>query len=100
MRGLLIELGIRSEDQPVEIQEDNLGTKAIAENRKFSDRTKHIAIRHFRIQDEVENKTIRISACPTLKMAADIFTKPLSLQLFKRVKALVGVAAHYIIPRS
>lgn len=94
MRGILIELGVCGEDTPIVIREDNRGAKAIAEDKKFSDRTKHIAIRHFRVQEEVASKKVKIESCATADMAADIFTKPLASTIFNKIKGLVGVTVH------
>ncbi|HSG05847.1 MAG TPA: Ty1/Copia family ribonuclease HI, partial [Nitrospiria bacterium] len=50
----------------------------VAEDHKFSDRTKHIATRHFFVREQVGWGTVRVEWVPTKQQAADIFTKPLA----------------------
>ena len=92
LRTLAVELGIHSPSDPILLYEDNQGAMAIANDAKFSDRTKHIDVRYFRIRDEVRNKTIRLQYCHTSQMMADTFTKPLQGEVFKNIKALLKMA--------
>jgi hypothetical protein len=72
---------------PVKMFEDNLSTIALIKNGKSnSSRTRHIAIRYFFIADKVSNKEIEIEYKATEEMLADILTKPLQGQLFKRLR--------------
>ena len=50
------------------------------------DQTKHIDIRHFFIRDEVKNKTIKLKWVSTQQQLADILTKPLSGEVFCRLR--------------
>ena len=61
----------------VVIYEDNAAAHIISENRKYSERTKHIALRHFFVQDAVESGAVKVVKCTTHEQLADIFTKPL-----------------------
>jgi hypothetical protein len=93
LRSILLELQLVECDDkgtplPMTIFEDNQGAKALADDAKFSDRTKHIDLRYMRVREEVKRKYITIEYCSTKKMIADIFTKPLNFKIFKEVKAL------------
>ena len=57
--------------------------------RSNSDRTKHIGIRYFFVKQYVDNGTMKIQHCPTLQMIADILTKPLQGELFRRLRDLL-----------
>jgi hypothetical protein len=91
LRGLLVELGIHQPDSPVTIHEDNQGAKALANDAKFSDRTKHVDIKFFRVREEVKRNAVKVVYCHTTKMLADIFTKPLGKTVFGAIKAQLGM---------
>ena len=52
-------------------------------------RTKHIELRYFFIHDQIKQDKVLIEHCPTLKMRADFFTKPLQGMLFYRLRDLI-----------
>ena len=66
------------------LYEDNQSTMRIAQNGKLSSgqRTRHINIRYFFITDRIARNEVAIQYCPTKKMVADYFTKPLQGSLF------------------
>ena len=51
--------------------------------------TKHIELRYFFIHDQIQQDKVVIEHCPTLKMRADFFTKPLQGMLFYRLHDLI-----------
>ena len=56
-----------------------------------SERTKHIATRHYFIKDKIQKGEVDEVHCPAEEMIADFFTKPLQGQLFfKFRKEIVG----------
>lgn len=59
--------------------QDNTSAISMEKNGKMSSgkRTKHINIRYFFIKDRIENGELKVEYCPTDKMTADFFTKPL-----------------------
>jgi hypothetical protein len=68
--------------------QDNMSTIAMIKNgRPNSDRTRHINIRFFYIKDRVDAGEISIRYKPTAEMIADILTKPLQGELFRRLRA-------------
>jgi len=68
------------------IREDNQAAIAIANNdRRASQRTKHIDVRHMFLSELVNNKTITFKHLETKKQVADILTKPLQGVVFKSI---------------
>ncbi len=45
--------------------------------------------RYFWIKDRLESEGIKVKYCPTEKMLADFFTKPLQGQLFRKFRDVV-----------
>jgi len=69
------------------IYQDNMSTMALVEKgRSTSDRTKHINVRYFFVKDRVEAGEIKIEHMPTENMIADVLTKPLQGNLFRRLR--------------
>ena len=84
-RNFLLEQGYNIE--PATVYEDNMSTIALVKNGKSnSERSRHIAIRFFFIADRVASKEIKVEYIKTGDMIADILTKPLSGELFKRLR--------------
>ncbi len=54
---------------------DNQGAMRIAENYAISERTKHMDLRKFFVQDVVENKQVKLTYVATEHNLADAFTK-------------------------
>ena len=68
------------------IREDNQAAIAIANNdRRASQRTKHIDTRHMFLSGLVNDKTIMFKYLETKKQVADILTKPLQGNVFKTI---------------
>ena len=63
----------------------------IANNGKRSSghRTKHMDNRYFWIKDRVKSEGITIQYCPTEKMVADFFTKPLQGSSFQKMRDII-----------
>ena len=79
----------------VKVHEDNQSCIAIAENPKFTPRTKHIALKyhHFRRHVRTKNNSdgfLDMMYCPTTAdQVADIFTKPVSQASFEHLRRLL-----------
>jgi hypothetical protein len=70
------------------VKQDNQSTMALVANgRSNSARTRHIAIRYFFVADRVAQGELKIEYLPTGDMVADILTKPLSGELFVKLRA-------------
>ena len=78
---------------PAVIYQDNQSTIAlVAKGRSTSARTRHIAIRYFFIKDRVASGEVKIEYKATGDMRADIMTKPLQGDLFRRMRSeLMGI---------
>ena len=75
------------EVQAATIFQDNKSTIALAEKgRSTSARTRHINIRFFFIKDRIDMGELKVSYLPTEEMVADILTKPLQGDLFRRLR--------------
>ena len=91
MRQLLTDLNVNI-DEPVTIYEDNQSAIAMSKNPQFHRRSKHIDIKYHFVRDQVEKKTLTVLYCPTGSMLADLFTKGIPKEQFKKLRELIGVA--------
>ena len=71
--------------------QDNQSAIKIELNGKRSSgqKTKRMDNRYFWIKDRLTTEGIKIEYCPTLKMLADFFTKPLQGSLFRKFRDYV-----------
>ena len=70
--------------------QDNMSTMRLATNgRSNSDRTKHIRLRYFFVKQYLDNGEFELVHCPTDMMIADILTKPLHGETFKRIRGML-----------
>lgn len=73
---------------PSTLYQDNKSTIALIEKgRSTSARTRHINIRYFFIKDRVASGEMVVQYKPTLEMVADVLTKPLQGELFRKLRA-------------
>lgn len=73
---------------PATIYQDNTSAIALGQNGiSNSDRTRHINIRYFFIKDRIDAGEIKMEYMPTKDMIADILTKPLQGEHFRRLRA-------------
>ena len=73
------------------VYQDNMSAMKLAKNGKQSSgqKTKHINNRYFWIKDRITKEGISIQYCPTERMVADFFTKPLQGTLFRRFRDII-----------
>ena len=89
-REFAIESQIIDGKDEVIIHEDNEAAIHLVRNgRSTSDRTKHIALRHFFVKQFLDDGTFTLVHCPTENMIADILTKPLQGPQFFKLRALI-----------
>ena len=75
------------------LYQDNTSTIRLAFNGKScSDRTKHIKLRYFFIKQYIDSGEFEVTHCPTEMMVADILTKPLKGNQFKKLLALMNLS--------
>jgi hypothetical protein len=77
--------------------QDNTSAMRMERNGRQSagQRSRHINIRYFFIKDRIANGEINLIHCPTAKMIADYFTKPLQGALFVKFRDLVMGITHF-----
>jgi hypothetical protein len=78
-------------DGSLELRGDNLGAQAIASNPVSHTLSKHWAVQLHAIRELVDDRTVRLTYCPTREMIADALTKPLGRTAFERCRDLLGV---------
>ena len=89
LRGLLHDdFGI-GQDDPTKIGIDNQGAVALAKNYISNSKTKHIARRHLKIRELVEELQVCPEYVPTDANIADIFTKPLGRRRFEKLRKVL-----------
>jgi len=52
-------------------------------------KSRHINIRYFWMNDQTKALEIDVTHCPTLSMLADFFTKPLNGSLFRKFRDVI-----------
>lgn len=87
----ILEVMHQKQNTPTEIFCDNKSSIALCKNPVFNGRSKHIDIRFHKIRELVAEKEVVINYCPTEEQVADIFTKPLKIELFHKLKKLLGM---------
>jgi hypothetical protein len=76
--------------EPATIYQDNQSTIAlIAKGRSTAEATRHINIRFYFVKDRIDSGELEVSYMPTQNMIADILTKPLQGELFRRLRKLL-----------
>ena len=87
------------------VYQDNTSSILLEKNGRSSStkRTKHMNIRYFYVTEQVQNKNIYVTHCPTEEMVADFFTKPLQGSLFKNMRDYImgnEEPGYQTLPRS
>ena len=54
-----------------------------------SKRTRHLDIKYFFVTDKIAQGELSVEYCPTKSMVADMFTKPLQGELFRKFRNTV-----------
>jgi hypothetical protein len=75
---------------PATLMQDNMSTIALAnKGHSTAERTRHIAIRFYFVKDRVDSGEVAIQYLPTEEMIADILTKPLQGDAFRKLRRLL-----------
>lgn len=90
LRNLLKELKMPQQDL-VEICVDNKSTIALAKNLVFHERSKHIDTRYHFIRECIKNKEVKLKYVMYRDQVANIFTKPLKLEIFLKLRNMPRV---------
>ena len=91
LRRLFKDIGEKQE-QPSIMNEDNQGAIELSRNPRFHKRTKHIDVAYHFVREKVNDKSIKVSYCPTDQMLADIMTKSLPRQTFQKFRDMLNVS--------
>lgn len=91
-RNLLHGLGC-SQVGPTQLLSDSQSAIRLAMNPEFHGRTKHIDIKYHMIRDQVKLHTIKLTYVNTVDNVADIFTKALPVERFKKLRSLITLYA-------
>jgi len=73
------------------VYQDNMSAMLLEKNGRHSSgrRTRHINIRHFFVNDRINNGEVCIEYCPSTDIIADFFTKPLQGAPFRKFRNIV-----------
>ena len=73
------------------LYQDNQSAIKMEVNRRNSctGNSRHIDIRYFFVHDRIKNGKLDVVHCPTEKMLAEFFTKPLKGKIFKRFRSAI-----------
>jgi len=71
--------------------EDNQNAIAVAYNPVEHARTKHIDIRYHFVREAIQKRLVEVKYCSSREMVADILTKALSKEQFKRLREATGM---------
>jgi len=77
-------------DVPIKIYVDNVSTINLAKNPFLHQRSKHIDIRYHFLRDQVEKNMIKLEYCRSEDQIANIFTKPLKIDAFIKLRDLLA----------
>lgn len=80
----------------INIFTDSQSAMAMINNRKFSNRTKHIDTKFHFVQDQVANGEMKLTYHPTETNIADMMTKPLGSVKIKMLRSLGGLEDYQI----
>ena len=82
-QGYMLSDNVLFQDNESSIKMENNGRRSCTGN------SRHVHIRYFFVKDLVDKKQIRVVYCPTLRMLADFFTKPLPGELYRFFRNIV-----------
>ena len=79
------------QEGPTIIQVDNESAIELAKNPVNHERSKHIDVRFHFIREHVKEGSVELRHVASRNQTADIFTKPLSKEVFDRGKKMIGM---------
>jgi hypothetical protein len=74
---------------------DNQSTVAVAHNPVATDRSRHINVKHRKVQELIENQVLSVSWVPTKDQVADVLTKQLPKPQFEHLRNML-----HVLPKS
>ena len=76
---------------PTVLRADNQASITISEDFRVSERSKHISVKHFYIRELVDAGIFSFSFTATSNNVADLGTKPVTGEPFRKHRAAIGV---------
>lgn len=92
LRNLLTDLNLQQEMR-TEIYINKKSTHALAKNPVFYDRSKHIDTRYHFVRECIAKKKVELVFMKIQDQIANIFTKPLKVELFCKLRSSLGVTS-------
>ncbi|KAG7534720.1 GAG-pre-integrase domain [Arabidopsis thaliana x Arabidopsis arenosa] len=90
LRRVLEKVGF-AEDEETVIMCDNSSAIQLSKHPVFHGKSKHIDVRFHYLRELVNDGVVKLCHCPTEDQIADIFTKPLKLEQFLKLRKMLGV---------
>jgi len=90
LRKILKELYFKQEGATA-IYCDNNSTIKLSKNNVLHERSKHIDVEFHSLRDLTKDEVIDLIYCGSEDQVADIFTKPLKLAAFQKLRKLLGI---------
>ena len=79
------------ETTELSLKSDNKASLNLTKNPESQHRTKHLNVQHHYVREVVNDKELEIEWVPSTMMLADRMTKALTVDLFKKHRALLGL---------
>ncbi|XP_050232866.1 secreted RxLR effector protein 161-like [Mercurialis annua] len=92
MRRILEKLGLQ-QSKCTDVFCDNSSTIKLSKNPVMHGRSKHIDVRFHFLRDLTMDGVVKLEYCGSKDQLADIMTKPLTLEVFERLRELLGVCS-------
>jgi hypothetical protein len=84
IRAILVEIGIMSDEGPVQVYNDNQSAIYTANNLTLGSNMRHVLINYHHVRELIQQKRVQVSYLETSKMTADMFTKALPREDFEK----------------
>ncbi|KAJ0847396.1 putative RNA-directed DNA polymerase [Helianthus annuus] len=75
----------------VQIKCDNNSTINLSKNPVMHRRTKHIDVRYHYLRELVNKGEVELVFCSTEEQVADVMTKPVKLEVYEKMRSMMGV---------
>ncbi|KAJ8621549.1 hypothetical protein MRB53_030078 [Persea americana] len=82
------------QSSPTVVYCDNISVIKLLKNSVMHGRSKHIDVRFHFLRDLVKDGVVELIQCSTQDQVADVLTKPLKLDVFLKMRGLLGVCEH------
>jgi hypothetical protein len=89
----LIEEVTGESSEVVTIKVDNISAISLAKNPISHGRSKHIELRYHYLRDQVSKGLLKLEHCRSELQVADILTKSVQSDVFRRLRDMMGVVA-------